>query len=683
MSVRSALSTRAPVVLLASCLGAAGAVSITSAAAAAARPDARAVAVSRATAPTVTSLSVSTINRDESIPATVRGSGFESGAKVSLGKGISTAVKSVTATTITVQLAVARDASFGTRSLTVTNPQGGKDTLAHAAHVDYAPVLAKWAVGDGAVNWMTSLVRPVFFAAPALSFSGRGVSVASESLGHGGRLDVGFTIASGAAAGWRTMTITEGTASWKVPDGLRVRLPPIVTSVAPLGQGEAQQTVRVTGSNFEVCKSKEPTVAFSGSGVSVDSVSSALGNLMYVKLTVASNAVLGPRDVTVTNCDSGGVSTSTGVFHVVGLPTVTSIPPIAIGVTRNETVRGTNLTPGTTLTVAGADIVFSHLDWLSSTKIRATISVSKSATLGPRDVTASDTGGGSTISTGVLSIDPLPTETSALPKGIGANTAIVVTVVGTGFEPGAIVSIGSAGKKDTALLLGPAVVDSATKLRVVVSATAATTLGAATITVTNPDGGAVSTLAFTTDPGPVLHVASSTTTTGALEVTFTKPSGSPASEVYAIEACTNAALSAKCVDVNAFKSGRTLEGLVAGDKYYVAVTAPANGSYFASMSNVVGPYRASARLQAPVITKVTATSTTLRIAFTGASNGPKTQNYTARACLDAAMTKGCVTRSHYDSGATFTGVHKAKYYVQIFAVASAGYLPSSSKVVAT
>ena len=682
MSVRSALSTHALAALLAASLCGAGTVAVASAAGAATTAPRPEALLARAASPTVTSLSVSTINQDESIPATVRGSGFASGVKVSLGKGIAVAVKSVSATAIAVQVVVARDAVQGARTLTVTNPQGAKDTLAHAARVDYAPVMAKWAVGDGAVNWTTSFVRPKFFAAPTLSFSGAGVSVASESLVKGGRLDVAFSIVKGAAAGWRTMTITEGSASWTVPEGLKVRRPPVVTSVAPLGQGAASQTVRVTGSNFEVCKSKEPGVAVSGSGVSVDAVSSALGNRMYVTLSVASNAVLGPRDVTVTNCDSGGVSTSTGVFHVVGPPTITSIPPIAIGVQRTEIVRGMNLTPGTSFSTAGSDVVFSHFDWLSSTKIRATLAVAGSAAIGPRNVTASDKGGASTLNTGVLSIDPLPTETSASPKGIGANTAIVLTLLGTGFEADAKVSIGSGKVRDKALLLSPAVVDSPTKLHVVVSATTATALASTRITITNPDGGAASTLGFATNPGPVLHVASSTTTEGALLVTFTRPAGAAASEVYDVVACTNAALSAKCVHVNAFKTGRTLEGLAPGVRYYVAVNALSTATYFASRSAVVGPYLASVRLRAPVITKVTATSTTLHLYFTGSGNAPKLQTYTARACLDAAMTKGCLTRSHYRSGAVFTGVHKAPYYVRIFAVASAGYLPSSSKLVA-
>ena len=681
MSVRSVRSMRALFVCLAVSLGAGGTVSTASAATS--RPVARDLGMPRAAALRVTSLSVSALNQDESIPATVHGSGFASGARVSFGKGVSVSVKSVTATAISVRLSIARDAAFGPRRLTVTDPGGAKGTLSRALHVEYAPVFAKWAVGDGAVNWRTSLVRPQFFVAPKLSFSGTGVSVASESLRSGGHLDVGFTIASGAAPVWRAMTITEGTATWTVPNGLRVRLPPVVRSVGPLGQGATNQTVSVTGSNFEVCKSKEPGVAIGGSGVSVDSVSAARGGIMYVKLTVASNAVLGPRDVTVTNCDSGGVSTSAGAFQVVGPPTVTLIPPIAIGVQRLETLTGTNLTWGTTFSVAGGDVVFSHLKWLSSTKIRATITVAKAAALGLRDVTSSDKGGGSTLNTGVLTVDPLPTATSVSPEGIGANTAIVLTISGTGFEKGAKVSIAPKGKKDTALRLSPAVVISATKLRAVVAASTATLLTSSVITVTNPDGGVVTGLKFTTDPGPVLKVASSVTTAGALGVTFTKPSGAPTSEIYEIEACTNAALSTKCVSVSGFKSGHILEGLVAGDKYYVIVTALASGSFFSSRSKVVGPYLASVRLRAPVITKLTTTSTTLRITFSGSSNGPKAQAYTARACLNAAMTTGCVTQSHYRSAAIFTGVHKAKYYVQIFAVASSGYLPSASKIVAT
>jgi hypothetical protein len=682
VSVRSARSTRVLVACLAACLGAAGAAPIASAATRAASPsDLPHGALTLG----VASLSVSTVNQDESIPATVHGSGFTSGAKVNLGKGVVVSVQSVTATSISVHLRVAHDAAVGARTLTVTDPGGATGSRSKALHVDYAPVFVKWAVGEGAVNWQTSLVRPQFFVAPKLSFSGSGVSVTGESLGSGGRLAVGFSIASGAAAGWRTMTIVEGPATWTVSDGLKVRLPPVVRSVGPLGQGATNQTVPIYGSNFEVCKSKEPGVAIDGTGVSVDSVSAALGNLMYAKLTVAANAALGPRDVTVTNCDSGGVSTTASAFRVVGLPSVTSMPPIAVGVQRRETLTGTNLTWGTTFSVPGGGVAFTAVKWLSPTKVRAMVWVDAAATIGAHDVTASDKGGGSTTSTGVLSVDALPTATSDAPSGIGANTAVVLTVNGTGFEKGAHVRIGPAGSTstDAALRLGPAVVDSSTKLQVVVAARATTTLAAVVVTVSNPDGGVVTGLHFTTDPSPVLKVASSVTTAGALGVTFTRPSGAPATEAYDLEACTNAAMSARCVHANGFKSGHTLAGLVAGDKYYVVITALTNGSYFSSRSAVVGPHLASVRLRAPSITKLTATSSTLHVSFLGASNGPRSQTYTARACRNLAMTTGCVTHAHYRSGTTFTGVGKAKYFVRIFAVASSGYLASESKIVAT
>jgi hypothetical protein len=37
---------------------------------------------------------------------------------------------------------------------------------------------------------------------------------------------------------------------------------------------------------------------------------------MYVDLTVAPTAATGKRNVTMTNCDSGGTATSVGVFTV-------------------------------------------------------------------------------------------------------------------------------------------------------------------------------------------------------------------------------------------------------------------------------------------------------------------------------------------------------------------------------
>jgi hypothetical protein len=112
------------------------------------------------------------------------------------------------------------------------------------------------------------------------------------------------------------MTITEGASRWVVPRALKVRLAPTITGFPSLDQGDAFMTVRVTGAHFEVCAQKDPVVTISGTGVTVNMASTALGDIMYVNVSVASTAAVGARDVTMTNCDSGGTATSTGVFTV-------------------------------------------------------------------------------------------------------------------------------------------------------------------------------------------------------------------------------------------------------------------------------------------------------------------------------------------------------------------------------
>jgi hypothetical protein len=133
-----------------------------------------------------------------------------------------------------------------------------------------------------------------------------------------------------------------------------------------------------------------------------------------------------------------------------------------------------------------------------------------------------------------------------------------------------------------------------------------------------------------------------------------------------------------CVVQSAFTSGSQITGLSAGVNYYVTITANASIDYVAGTSAVNGPTMSTAQLNAPVITAVTPSTTTagaLTIAFTGSSNAPGGQLYTAMACTNALMTTGCVTKANYTSGAQLTGLASGtSYYVTITAVASSGYL---------
>jgi hypothetical protein len=267
-------------------------------------------------APSITGLTTSVLNEDETTTEVLTGTGFQPGATLNLGPDVSATVTSVTPTTLVATLHATARATVGERTVTLTNPDLGTVARRDALRIDHAPTFTRWAVGDGAVQWTTTLRRPLLADLPTLAFSGSGVTVASESINGAGLMVVQFTISATSAATWRTMTITDGLSRWVVPRALKVRLPPTITHFPSLRQNTSFKTVAVRGANFEVCANRDPVVTVSGSGVSVYLATPAFGDLMYVSVSVDPAAAVGPRDVTMTNCDSGGTATSVGVLTV-------------------------------------------------------------------------------------------------------------------------------------------------------------------------------------------------------------------------------------------------------------------------------------------------------------------------------------------------------------------------------
>jgi hypothetical protein len=635
--------------------------------------------------PVVSDVSVHLVNQGETTFELVRGSGFEQGASVSLGPGVRSRVTAVTSTSVAVQLTVSTFAAEGFRTLTVTNPDGGSAARRRALHVDYAAVLVRWAVGQGAVGFTTTLRRPTFATAPSLRVAGAGVS-ATTTLGAGGTVEVTLGAAPDATPGWHAMTLVDGLSSWRVPHGVKVRLAPRVTAVTPLGDGATAVGVRVHGSGFESCRSSAPTLSISGTGVTVDAVHAALGNLMYAKLTVATDAAIGPRDVTLTNCDSRGTATWPGAFAVLGTPTITAVAPIALGVSRVEAFRGTNLTPATTLVVSGAGVALSHVRYVSPTRLRATVTVSGTAVTGLRDVTVTDVGPfgapeASSTATGVLAIDALPTASSLAPAGIGGHTTVTLVVEGTGFERGATLGVDAAHGPDAGLRVARVRVVSHTELEASVTAYVAVLLGTDAVTVHNPDGGVTPALGLRTDPAPALVLTSSRTRAGALTASFAVPAGAPATERYTLRICANATLTARCVSRAARPGGTTVAGLRPGSAYFGGLTAPTDGTYFASASYAVGPRRATSRLRAPTVRRLALSAAgVLVVTFASAPGTPPGQPFRLTACRNAAMTQGCVVRRGYRSGAAGARLAGRRYFVTVTAAATPGYLAATSRV---
>jgi len=136
----------------------------------------------------------------------------------------------------------------------------------------------------------------------------------------------------------------------------------------------------------------------------------------------------------------------------------------------------------------------------------------------------------------------------------------------------------------------------------------------------------------------------------------------------------------------AYTSGAQLTTLTQGTAYWVAITAvPPAGYAPATSATSASSAAATTQLVTPLITGTGTgsgpTHGVLTITYTGSSNAPGGQTYTAYACTDAAMTQSCVTTTNYISGANITGMTRfANYYVTITATSSTGYLAATSAV---
>ena len=179
--------------------------------------------------------------------------------------------------------------------------------------------------------------------------------------------------------------------------------------------------------------------------------------------------------------------------------------------------------------------------------------------------------------------------------------------------------------------------------------------------------------------------AASTTTAGAINIAFTASTGTAPSS-YSATACTDSAMSTNCIGPSAITSGGQITGLTAGTSYYITVTANPPTGYVSATSTVTGPTTSTIQLAQPTgVTLAYGTvSGSIKVTFTAPTNAPGGQTYTALACTNAGMTTACVGPQSITSGGQITGLTATQgsagtaYYVTVTAVASTGYLASTS-----
>ena len=250
---------------------------------------------------------------------------------------------------------------------------------------------------------------------------------------------------------------------------------PIVSLVSP-SSGSPGQTlnVAVSGSGFE----SGASVSFGGG--TTGQILSVSPTEIRVSLTIADDAVPGPRDVTVTN-PSGDTDTLTRGFTVGPQgPTVTAVEPAEgnPGQTVDATISGSNFRTGARVTFG--DGITVNVNSVREDTIAVRLAINAGARLGSRDVTVTNPDGASATLPDGFTVESPPPEIDSVQPTFGTPGATVsATLTGANFQQDAEVSFGE-GIRVT--------IGTITSTSIAVTLFLEATLGARDVTVTNPDG---------------------------------------------------------------------------------------------------------------------------------------------------------------------------------------------------
>ncbi len=485
-------------------------------------------------APTITGIAPTPIYEGTGAnTVTITGTGFETGATVSFsntanGTPLTDSVTSISSSGTSIVLSVtptdpvnSAAASTGSYAVTVTNPDGGSVTDAAAFTVTNGiQEVSPSAVAGTAQASSDSVTLTGSGFEPGLTVAVGGAEASELSNVTVGAVTANSVVITftetGTTAGLLSFTTTNPTvggngavyasSSGAFGIGEASTVAPIITAATapttPVAVGSTGNSITLSGTGFSLYS----VISSTATGVTFTAPTSTTGTSITAPLNVASGASEGAVPVKVTNTSAASATFADG-FNVAG-PAVTSSTPaaIAVGIKYGTTVTltGTGFTPTTTLSsVTGGTGLAGVLSYVSATSLTLTVTTSPTtagtATLNIVQSTAT----GNVLTTYALTVDPPPTISSAVtfptgaPTDVGVGaTATTVYINGGAFQKGATVTAftNASGAAD------PDVTAKVTNVTpTVITATIAITAGDANnavgYTVTNPDGGSVSTSA--------------------------------------------------------------------------------------------------------------------------------------------------------------------------------------------
>ena len=352
--------------------------------------------------------------------------------------------------------------------------------------------------GRGATNQNVNLAGTGFQSGATVAFSGTGITVNNVAFSSSTLLVVNLSVSGSATLGARNVTVTNldgGTGT--LNNGFTVNTGPGLTSLSPSSraQGQSNQSITFNGSNFGGANGPfGGSVAFSGTGITVNSVTRTSSNTLTVNISVSGGAAATARDVTVTNPDGGSVTLNNGFTVTATAPFISSLTPSSRGrgaANQNINFAGTGFQSGATVAFSGTGITVNTVTFNSSTLLVVNLSISGSATLSSRNVTVTNPGGASATLNNGFTVNAAPGISSLSPnskrRGTGAQN---ITLTGSNFPSNFVSGGGSVGFSGNGINIISVTRNSSTSLTVRLSVSNFASLGFRNVMVTNPDRGA-------------------------------------------------------------------------------------------------------------------------------------------------------------------------------------------------
>jgi hypothetical protein len=163
---------------------------------------------------TVTSVKPASLGQGASdVTVTVTGTNFQSGATVTTtATGVKVGAVTVKSSTdLTVKLTAPATTTIGSYGLSVTNTDTGQGSCTNCLTIADGPTLTSVKpsrLAPGAHDTVLTLTGSDFLADSKVTVSGTGVTIVSVSYASSTRLRVTVEVSSTAAAGHRTLTVT-------------------------------------------------------------------------------------------------------------------------------------------------------------------------------------------------------------------------------------------------------------------------------------------------------------------------------------------------------------------------------------------------------------------------------------------------------------------------------------------